>query len=539
MNYKLPSIAMLFRKLPNVTGSPLPLCTGAGKSILHIRTIAAAIGLATCVLSTPPTIAQGLEANKSIEDSIVAVVGNKSITAKEFAAGYEFGPAFPKREKNSKKIYLNYMINEKLLALDGSARSFDTTKIFKDLYSDLSADLATEELYKQEILPKISISDGEIADALKKKNTEIYLRWIFCNTKDDAQNIQKKIINGSSFDTLFDAQLKADSLFRDERTFKTNKFKLWQKNPALAAIADTLRPGAISKPINAGDGWYIVRIDSIIKVITLSQSEYEDGKLEVSRAITMKKMDEYSDKYVDSLLRNQEPIIDGKAFQIARTYVGKFELPKETFEEWNLQKLYDKAYSELSGNKKVSAAAFVLVRLNNSVLTVGDFINWYNQRVDYLKFPKTDKKAFSATIEGLIWRMVRDNILTSLAAKKGLMELPSVKSQAEWWKDKILYALVRDDMGSSLSLNTGDRKQAILQPKTKEDMSTEITKMLLRKINALKSKYPVKINDAILNKIVVQDENNPKAVDMYIVKKGGIYPHPAFPSIDKYWQMWE
>jgi hypothetical protein len=530
---------MFYLQPPEPGRERIETYTDPKASAPHIRAFIAALGFAVCFFISPVGFAQSIDVNKNIEDSVVAVVGAKSITAREFAAGYEFGPAFPKREKNSKKIYLNYMINEKLLALEGGTNKFDTTQIYKDLYSDIYADLATEELYKQEILPKISISENEIADALKKKNTEIYLRWIFCKEKDEALAVQKKIIGGYSFDTLFNAQLQADSLFRDERTFKTNKFKLWQKNPALASIADTLRVGSISRPINAGDGWYIVRTDSIVKVITLSEGEYDNGRVEVSRAITIKKMDEYSDKYVDSLLRNAEPVIDGKAFQIIRTYVGKFELPKETFDEWNLQKLYDKAYSELAGNKKTAASSFVLVRLNDTILTVGDFIHWYNQRVDYLKFPKTDKKAFSASIEGLIWRMVRDNVLTSVAARKGMMDLPVVKSQAEWWKDKILYALVRDDMGNTLTLKISDQKQSLLKPKTNEDMSSEINKMLLRKLNALKSKYKIKINDAILNKIVVQDENNPKAIDMYIVKKGGIYPHPAFPSIDKYWQMWE
>jgi len=31
----------------------------------------------------------------------------------------EVGPIFPKRKDNSRQAYLNYMINEKLLALDG------------------------------------------------------------------------------------------------------------------------------------------------------------------------------------------------------------------------------------------------------------------------------------------------------------------------------------------------------------------------------------------------------------------------------------
>jgi hypothetical protein len=539
MNYKLPSLLMFLGKSPAFGSERIEVSTRSKAAMPYFRTFLAAAGLIVCFLNSPPVFAQGIDVNKNIEDSVVATVGTRTITAKEFAAGYEFGPAFPKREKNSKKIYLNYMINEKLLAIEGGTQKFDTTQTFKDLYSDICADIATEELYKQVILPKISVPENEIADALTKKNTEIYLRWIFCKEKEEASAIQKKLIGGHSFDTLFDAQLHADSLFRDERTFKTNKFKLWQKNPALASIADTLRVGAISKPIHAGDGWYIVRIDSVVKVFTLSEGEYDNDRVEVTRAITMKKMDEYSDKYVDSLLRGTEPVIDGKAFQIVRTYVGKFELPNETFEEWNLQKLYDKAYSELSGNKKTPAAQFTLVRLNDTVFTVGDFIGWYNQRVDYLKFPKTDKKAFSATIESLIWRMVRDNILTSVAARKGMMDVPSVKAQAEWWKDKILYALVRDELGNTLTMKNSDQKQSILKPKSQEDMSTEINKILFRKINALKNKYKITINDAILNKVVVRDENNPKAIDMYIVKKGGIYPHPAFPSIDKYWQMWE
>ena len=507
--------------------------------VVHDYLIKPFLVFCMCIIHPITGSAQGSDVNKHIEDSVVAVVGSKQITVKEFVAGYEFGPAFPKREKDSKKIYLRYMINEKLLSLDGDAKHYDTTQVFKDLYSDLSADLATEELYKQEVLPKISLPEEEIAKGMERKNTEIYLRWIFCEKKDDALSVQKKILSGISFDTLFEVQLKTDSLFRDERSFKTDKFKLWQKNPALSAIADTLRPGAISKPIQAGEGWYIVRTDSIVKVITIGQGDYDNARTEVSRAITMKKMDEYSDKYVDSLLRNAEPVIDGNAFRLVRTYVGKFELSKETFEEWNFQKQYDKAYSELSGGKKISTASFPLVRLKDAVYTVGDFIHWYGQRVDYLKFPKTDSKAFSKSVESLVWRMVRDNMLTAVAHRKGLEQLPAVKAQIAWWKDKILYALVRDDIQNTLTLKTGEQKQSILQPKTKDDISTEINKLLLRKIGALKNKNKVTINDSVLNKIIVQDENNPKAIDMYIVKKGGIYPHPAFPSIDKYWQMWE
>ena len=57
--------------------------------------------------------------NSKIKNEIVAEVGPFKITAEEFLYSYEFGPAFPKRKDNSKQTYLNYIINEKLLALDG------------------------------------------------------------------------------------------------------------------------------------------------------------------------------------------------------------------------------------------------------------------------------------------------------------------------------------------------------------------------------------------------------------------------------------
>ena len=65
-------------------------------------------------------------------DLILAEAGNKKITAKEFIYSYEFGPSFPKKVKKSKEVYLNYLINEKLLAADGYSRNIDTLPIVKD-----------------------------------------------------------------------------------------------------------------------------------------------------------------------------------------------------------------------------------------------------------------------------------------------------------------------------------------------------------------------------------------------------------------------
>ena len=61
---------------------------------------------------------------------------------------------------------------------------------------------------------------------------------------------------------------------------------------------------------------------------------------------------------------------------------------------------------------------------------------------------------------------------------------------------------------------------------------------MLHRILALKQKYRVVVKDEVLMTLPVDVENDPKAIDVYIAKKGGTFPHPAFPVIDFGWQTW-
>ena len=70
-------------------------------------------------------------------------------------------------------------------------------------------------------------------------------------------------------------------------------------------------------------------------------------------------------------------------------------------------------------------------------------------------------------------------------------------------------------------------------------MSQELSRKIFNKILELKKKYKVIINEDVLDKIKVSSENDKKAIDMYIVKRGNLIPRPAYPSIDNDWASWE
>ncbi len=111
-------------------------------------------------------------------NEIIAEVGPINITAEEFFYSYEFGPAFPKRENNSKEVHLKYMINEKLLALAGLEKKLLEKEEIYFMFEDIAADLATEELFKEKILSSIDYTQKEVEDLVAQKNIELDLSWL-------------------------------------------------------------------------------------------------------------------------------------------------------------------------------------------------------------------------------------------------------------------------------------------------------------------------------------------------------------------------
>ena len=474
--------------------------------------------------------------NSKIGNEIVAQVGNKKITVREFLASYEFGPAFPKRINNSKRHFLNYMINEKLIALKGYSLGLDDSSRVTELLNSIKGDLSTGEMFKDDILKNIKVTSSELAKASEEKQINYNIQWIFSPDKDSLLFFTSKIKNGISFDSLFSLQLN-DSVFKDERSMEIDKFKLKDKNPELSKIMDTMKVSEISKPIKAGDGWYIFKLNDLWKNIVTTQSELAEEKADAEEVIKKQKMDHESDIYVNNLIKSESPVIKGNAFAIVRSYLGGYELSQEKFKQWKLGERLSEQIKK-SNVKNNDYGYLPLVDLKDTTLSIDDFISWYRLRSQFIKLNKDDFNKFSASIENYIWQMVRDNLLMRRAYARGYQNKETVKQQLHWWKDKIVYAVMRDKIISSIKLNNNESKTNNL-PKPSEKKDMEITKKILHEVLALKQKYKIKINEDLLSKIYVEDNNDPKTIDIYIVKKGGIFPHPAYPSIDMLWQNWQ
>jgi len=476
--------------------------------------------------------------NSKNKNEIVAQIGAIKITAEEFIYSYEFGPAFPKRKDDSKRTHLNYMINEKLLAWDGYEKGLMEKEFAKGIYSDIESDLITEELFKKEILPKVDINESEIEKVIDKKLSEYEIRWLYASDSELLQNYLQQLKNGISFDALFNAQI-SDSVFIDDREMKSSLYNLYIKNPIFAQIVDTLSAGNISAPIHSDDGWYIIKIENIWKNIITSESEFNKLKSESINAITKSKMDILSDQYVKGLFESENPTIKRDVFNVLRSYIGKFSLSSEKYSEWELDKKLDNALTNLGLKRGEKYTGLTLVTSESSNISLDEFIIWFRNREQHIKLSKNSFIDFSKSLENLVWLMIRDKLLTAKAYQAGYDESDWVERQAGWWRDKISYSVYRNELANSVTLNYEEINQVDDKKSRTEILNEELSKKIFYRLNDLKKKYKIKINEEVLRGIKVSAENDRKAIDTYIVKRGNLIPRPAYPSIDSDWVNWE
>lgn len=489
------------------------------------------------------------------ESLVVADVGKKTISAHEFLMNYTFGPAFPKREKDSKRRYLDFMIYEKLLALEGYAKGLDKTQDATLSLAEMRGDLATEELYKNDILGKIQIAEQDIQRGIQDEQTMIDVKWIFARDQERIDDIVRSLKDRAAFDSLFALQLKG-AVKEDDRQMEISKFKLSLKNPLLSHLLDTLKPEKISSPVKAPDGWYLFTTVHGYRQPMITQSEEMKLREDVVRALTQHKADSLSDLYVRTMMTQYHPTIVRRSLDIVYSHLAKQLLTQIQFAEWKI----DERFSERWNNDRYDTITkrVQLVELEGKNYSAIDFLDWYRAREVNIHLTMTSPELLYSSLEQLVWRMIRDKLLTDRALTRGFQHRATVKRQLAWWKDKIVYNLEKASITDSLRINdtllttyysehtqrfrdTTGRVLPFEQTKDnvrREYVSYEVTKRTMHKILALKERYHVNVHEQVLDGVAVDTENDPKAIDVYVAKTGGIFPRPAFPTIDVDWQLW-
>ncbi len=481
-------------------------------------------------------------------EEIVATVGHFVITSQDLLDSYEFGPAFVKRLPDPLRKHLDFMIDERLLALEAEELKFDTTEFVRERVSALEEDLTVDELYKDEVLSKVTLSEKEIEAGIQKAKTNLRIRWIFLEGKQKAELLSRQLKNGASFDSLYSVQTDSTN----DRELKTTLLKLENDAPEFANGIRSLRTNQVSSPLSGPDGFYLVRLDQAWQNPLTTETEFETLKQSTGELLRTSKADKLGREYVKSRMKTANPVIKAEGFNIVRAYLAEQGLSRDTQMKWSIPSTFMTEAGPMPLSSSENFLRRPLVTFAGQTLSVRDYMRWFDVRQFQLK--RSSLAAFNSSVKQTIWKIVQDKLLSQEAYARGLNRRPEVRHEAKKWEAKLLYLAGRSRLMRTISISDSmltshyqqEKKRfrdaagkqlnfARARDQVRLDVYYEAEAgILFRTLQQLRKKYQISVHEKVVRRLETPPDLH--AIDVMIYKPGGTFPRVAFPSIDQRWQ---
>jgi parvulin-like peptidyl-prolyl isomerase len=244
------------------------------------------------------TLGQG----KDLPGSIIASVGNYNISLADFSTRYAgfLSSSGVKDNAEVRKSILNNMIFEILLKnYDSNESVLNNPGYLKDV-NQAKKQVVLDFLKDREIYAKLSATDKEIRDTFEKMNKRILARHLYADTEEKANYLYELLMMGVDFDNLA-AQVFTDSTLRNNGG-SVGYFTWGDMDPAFEEAAYSLQKGQISRPVKTAQGYSIIRVDDIVVNPIVTETQFQQKKSQVERAIKIYKKQPAERKYIDNLV---------------------------------------------------------------------------------------------------------------------------------------------------------------------------------------------------------------------------------------------
>lgn len=525
---------------------------GTGRRMRHICIRSSLLVLVTAISQA---LSSGQTHSGPDDSRVIASVGPIPITVREFVDGFECAPAFVKSLKDPKGSYLNFLIDEKLLALEGYANKHDTIGTIRRLVTEIEDDLAVTQWYKEEVMPRISLDSAVVARALGQDNTKIWFRFVFSRDRATMEALSEQLRSGVTFDSIYSTAVDREEIIADEAS--ATVFTATYHNPKIAAALAPLRVGMTSDVVQADDGYYLIHMDRVSMNAVITESEYQTRKVRMEARLRQSEADSVAAGLIKRLMERCPPTLKANALKVLQhELVRAFETSPEQRGISELHML--DRFEPISPQAESAGLRTILVDSDCDRFTVGTFVEWYGLR----RYPldlHAPTKIFAENAKGLVWRMVRDKRLIALARKKGYQNDPEVIWERRLWADKLVYwqerrrirpparrsdeqlgAFVREDSQRSGLIESTGAPAAENRPNPADGTmwSIEDHNAVFRSLQALRQNAVITIDENVLAQTHVSSGPVSKPIDVFLTRPGATLPRQAFPTIDRDWQFY-
>lgn len=488
--------------------------------------------------------------NKLATDS-VAQIGEHLITKREFQLNYEFGFAHLKKGQNRKLAYLENMISEKLLSLEGYRLGLNKTERVQNLEKQLMEELLVEELFFKEVNEKIKISPREIKEAISKSNVSFKLRyWIEPNLKEaEAVN---SLIREKGFTEVVQEIIEINNeVNRGSDNFETDYLSWLDIPQELFKDIKDLEVGEISKLILFEEVYLTLQIVDIKKGI-LSDWDYKNTYKRVEQILFSRKLKQETRRYVTQFMEPKNVVTKATTFNILARALAEWKM--DSLSGNNFQKDIEQAGDTKPALQKLKDnLETTLINFEKGHWTLEDFIAHFDPAS--VKTDPSDKGRFKGDLNHQIAMRIGNWFLAEEALAKGLEKSTKIENELDAWRDKWVYEEMRQQLTADIQISektvheyfddnlarykTSNKAQPEFKDykdNARQDAYIENRQLILnKKVQALKNEYPVRINRISLDSISVIDFEKSRWANLLLYKSGS--GRQAVPVADPAWSF--
>lgn len=494
------------------------------------------------------------------EEQAVARVGDKLITVQDFRRSYETGFAHLKTGSNRKRTYLEYMINEKLLALEGYRLGLEQAGWIRESERMLLNELLIEALIETEVKSKIKVTPEEIRAAINQSKVSFKFRYWVEPGAEEAQETARAM-RERGYAEVVDEKLRGNPELRiNPKDLESDYLNGLETPPELLEAINDLPYGDISEPVFLNGRYYIFQVLDIRRK-AVTENEYLAKASTIEQVVFYRKFYAELERYGVRLMESRGVSTPGKALNLLGKALVEWEQNRKSSRTAPEQApLGEAGFKEAVHHAPKTLPALKTLQENLSQpftaynggnITFEEFLEYF--RPGRIASTAKDKRPFSERLKDAAAEGIRDYFLAAEARKKNLEEQPGVRAELALWRDKWVYEAARRHF--TREVQVGDEQVTEFFAKNKQRYKTgreedpALSAMyervrreayrdaslaaLNRHLDSLKERYPVSIYEAVLDTITVIDFRKSRWASMQVYKSG--VNRLAYPAVDPAW----
>ena len=196
-----------------------------------------------------------------IEKKSIAKVDNDYIPLSLYKTEYQsfLSKIYQKDNLVNRYVYLNNLIDEKLILKYAAENQLDKDSLFLDIKKNIYDQLLLNFFFDKNINKDFILTDSELRKFFAWQNTSIHVRHLFARTNENIQRLRDRAFySDETWESL------AMECFQDSILNSNGGDLGWHNyndlDPLFAFEAFQLDPGEISEPVRTKDGYSIIHV---------------------------------------------------------------------------------------------------------------------------------------------------------------------------------------------------------------------------------------------------------------------------------------